>query len=272
MTTTLHLDLPLIAPAQAQKHVTHNEALALVDALMHLSVIDDWRSEPPQTPQEGDRHIIAAGASGAWAGHDGEIAHRIDGGWTFCTPVAGMLAFLVSANLLVLHDGTHFRAPLQRSDLVGIGTDAAADRRLSVASDSTLLTAENADHRLTINKTGEDATASLVFQSGFSARAEFGLSGSDDFAVKVSPDGSVWHDAIIVDRQTGFLGIGTHAPTTDLHVDGLVRLAPRSKLALPAAALAGNGALAFVTDGPNGDEPVYSDGASWRSVRSGTVI
>ncbi|NNC01095.1 DUF2793 domain-containing protein, partial [Corallococcus exiguus] len=30
MSSTTHLNLPLLAAAQAQKHVTHNEALALL--------------------------------------------------------------------------------------------------------------------------------------------------------------------------------------------------------------------------------------------------
>ena len=38
MSETVNLELPLIAAAQAQKHVTHNEALAIADALIHLAV------------------------------------------------------------------------------------------------------------------------------------------------------------------------------------------------------------------------------------------
>lgn len=33
VTSTHHLDLPLIMPSQAQKHLTHNEALAIFDTL-----------------------------------------------------------------------------------------------------------------------------------------------------------------------------------------------------------------------------------------------
>ena len=37
----------------------------------------------------------------------------------------------------------------------------------------------------------------------FSARALFGLLGDDDFRVKVSPDGSAYFDAILMDRNSG---------------------------------------------------------------------
>ena len=38
MTDTKRLGLPLMDAAQAQKHVTHNEALVRLDALTHLTV------------------------------------------------------------------------------------------------------------------------------------------------------------------------------------------------------------------------------------------
>ena len=38
--TTPHLGLPLIAASQAQKHVTHNEALGLLDTLVQLACLD----------------------------------------------------------------------------------------------------------------------------------------------------------------------------------------------------------------------------------------
>ncbi|WP_444430004.1 DUF2793 domain-containing protein [Rhodobacter capsulatus] len=53
------LGLPLILPSQAQKHVTHNEALSLLDAIVQLAVLDRVRTAPPASPQTGDRHIVA---------------------------------------------------------------------------------------------------------------------------------------------------------------------------------------------------------------------
>jgi Protein of unknown function (DUF2793) len=68
MTSTPHLGLPLIAAAQAQKHVTHNEALFGLDALVHLAVRDRDLATPPAEPDDGDRYIVPVGAVGAWAG------------------------------------------------------------------------------------------------------------------------------------------------------------------------------------------------------------
>ncbi len=46
---TNHLSLPLIAAAQAQKHVTHNEALLALDSLVQIAVVDR-RAAPPIAP------------------------------------------------------------------------------------------------------------------------------------------------------------------------------------------------------------------------------
>lgn len=83
MTHTPRLFLPLIAAAQAQKHVTHNEALALVDALLHLAVASRGLAAPPAAPAEGERHIVGNAPSGAWAGHSEEIAEWVDGPGVF---------------------------------------------------------------------------------------------------------------------------------------------------------------------------------------------
>jgi len=55
MTDTPHLGLPTLAAAQAQKHVTHNEALHRLDALVMLAVADRDLAAPPAAPAEGDR-------------------------------------------------------------------------------------------------------------------------------------------------------------------------------------------------------------------------
>ena len=52
---TNHLLLPYILAAQAQKHVTHNEALRILDGLVHLSVLDRDLTAPPASPADGDR-------------------------------------------------------------------------------------------------------------------------------------------------------------------------------------------------------------------------
>jgi hypothetical protein len=73
MADSTHLALPYFAANQAQKHVTHNEALRMLDALVHLSVLDRDLAVPPGAPADGDRYLVASGATGAWEDWDGNI-------------------------------------------------------------------------------------------------------------------------------------------------------------------------------------------------------
>ena len=79
---------------------------------------------------------------------------------------------------------------------IGVNTSADATNRLAVSSAATLLTHAGAGHQLKINKAAPVDTASLLFQTAFSGRAEMGLAGNDAFSVKVSADGTVFAEGV----------------------------------------------------------------------------
>lgn len=79
--TTPNLSLPYLAAAQAQKHVTVNEAMDAIDGLIQLTVISTTLTAPPAGPADGDRYIIAGSATGAWTGWDGSVAQFSGGVW-----------------------------------------------------------------------------------------------------------------------------------------------------------------------------------------------
>ncbi len=89
MSDTAKLGLPLVAAAQAQKHVTVNDSLTRLDALVQLELVSLGATVPPASPAEGDAHSIGAGATGLWSGEDGQVAVFANGGWVFLTPWAG---------------------------------------------------------------------------------------------------------------------------------------------------------------------------------------
>ena len=213
--TTPSLALPLMAGGQAQKHVTHNEALALLDALVQLAVIDKDLAVPPASPAEGDRYVVAANPSGAWAGWAGRIARYQDGAWLSLVPRPGWLAFVADeAELYAFVGGawTSFGATLtalQNLTRLGVGTTADSQNpfaaKLNKALWTALTTAEGGtgDLRYTLNKQAAGHVLSLLLQSGFSGRAEIGLVGSDNLGLRVSPDGGTWTNVFTVERTTG---------------------------------------------------------------------
>lgn len=359
---TTHLLLPYILAAQAQKHVTHNEALRLLDAMVQLSVLDQNRTAPPASPVDGDRHIVASGATGLWAGWDLNVAYWVDGVWMRLVPRPGWTAWSIAdaahkvwngsawesvggsggsgdgsfsdAAFEVYDDGDPtkkavfslsgiatattrtFTLPNTSSELailagtqtftgdktfsgtltasgtvtvsssaatigtstetatygmgtgattigvtktVNLGTEGAsgsntvvnigsatpgaggttvvntptvtfanavtqvgmpqanltaqllglggatadATNRLSVNTPNVLLNNAGASIDVTVNKNAPAHDASFSFKTGFSVRALFGTLGSDDFILKVSPDGSSFFNALVADRASG---------------------------------------------------------------------
>lgn len=106
MTTTPNLQLPYLMAAQAQKHVTLNEALRTLDAIVNLSVLDRDLSAPPASPDEGDRYLVAAGASGAWSGKSGLVAAFQDGAWAFYAPRTGWICFVADEAVALAWNGS----------------------------------------------------------------------------------------------------------------------------------------------------------------------
>jgi hypothetical protein len=103
--TTTHLGLPYLLAAQAQKHVTHNEALRLLDAIVQLSVIDRTRTTPPASPADGNRHLVASGATGLWAGWDLNVAFWVDGAWIRLVPRIGWMVWVAAEGLFLVWTG-----------------------------------------------------------------------------------------------------------------------------------------------------------------------
>lgn len=208
-----NLNLPYIAPAQAQKHITHNEALRALDAIVHLSLISKSQTTPPSTPVEGTRYFIAATATDEWTGKDGNIAAFQDGAWAYYSPQIGWQAWIEDESSSQIWDGTAWQniAPAQdhqNLDHMGINTTADTTNRLAVSSPATLLSHAGNGHQLKLNKNTVGDTATLLYQSNWSGRAEIGLAGDDDFHFKVSGDGSTWTEALTIDKDNGDLAFG----------------------------------------------------------------
>ncbi|WAP68696.1 DUF2793 domain-containing protein [Jiella pelagia] len=228
--TTDRLALPYILADQAQKHVTHNEALVRLDALVHLTVFDRDRTEPPAEPAAGDRHIVAAGASGGWAGRGDTVAVWQDGAWMFLDPQPGWRAWCVAETALLLHDGESWvPATLGPEAIAGgalsrLGINTTADDHNRVAMKTSALLVSHDDVSgsgdgsilATFNKETAVKDAGLNFQSGWSTRALLGLYGDEDFRIKVSPDGAAFHDAMAIDRTTGRVSFPQNGSLGDL--------------------------------------------------------
>src|SRR5882672_8949984 len=130
MTDTVNLGLPCIEGSQAQKHVTHNDALRMLDTLVQLAVLDRDLTAPPSSPAEGQRWIVKATGTGAWAGHNNAIAAWQDGAWQFSPQQTGWGDFFATVT------------SLQNLAMLGIVTTADTTNRLAAKLNNTLFTAK----------------------------------------------------------------------------------------------------------------------------------
>ncbi|WP_436398413.1 DUF2793 domain-containing protein [Roseobacter sp. S98] len=211
--TSSSLSLPFIMPNQAQKHVTHNEALRILDVVTQLGVISDDLTTPPAGAAAGARYIVGDAATGDWTGRDGEVALFEDGAWRFFVPRAGWRAWVTARETLLVHDGSEWidldSAELQDIEAFGLGMTTLPGTPFSAKINAAVWTAlyaadaGNGSFVSTLNKENTADDLGFIFQQDFQTRGLFGLFGSDNLRLSTTPDGTTFFDGLSVDVGTG---------------------------------------------------------------------
>ena len=108
MSNSSNLALPYLAVGQAQKHVTANETIEKLDAIVQLSVVSASTPTQPGAPDDGAVYIVPPGKSGeAWAAFANEsLGYYRDGAWVEITPREGWLAFVKDSDQLLVFSGS----------------------------------------------------------------------------------------------------------------------------------------------------------------------
>lgn len=117
--------LPFLFAGQAQKEFFVNEAHARIDALLH-PVIESVAENPPGSPAEGDCWLVGNAPTGAWAGHEGELAFHVQGSWLFAAPHDGMRLFDRSRGQTMYYRGGWNAASKPAAPAGGVTVDAEA--------------------------------------------------------------------------------------------------------------------------------------------------
>lgn len=183
--------------------------LLTLSAVAQLSVISATTALPG-SPTNGDIYIVPDGANA------NKVAVRDDDAWVFLTPTEGWRAWVRDTDRLMVFDSSAWAEisgnPDAEFDSVGINEDTEAGTRLAVSSPAVLFNREVDDILLKLNKEASTDDGAVSFSTDWAVKALFGLLGSDAFTVSVSPDGSTYHRAIVIDQNTGHVGINDATP------------------------------------------------------------
>lgn len=182
MTTTPNLQLPYLIAAQAQKHVTHNEALRALDALLHLSVIDRDLAAPPASPADGDRYVVAAGATGAWSGKSGSVAAFQDGAWAFYQPRTGWICFVADEAAMLAWSGWAW---------VSMSGSGGPSGTLAVSTHGATIGAAIIEEELTLAGASTDTTIAIPDRAivlAVSTRTTVAITGATSYGCGIAGD------------------------------------------------------------------------------------
>jgi hypothetical protein len=215
MSETMRLALPLLAAAQAQKHVTHNEALLTLDALSHPVVQSRALTVPPAA-NEGDLFLIATGATGDWASRDGTLAEWRDGAWAFHVPFEGLAIHVLAEGLdLKILGGTwrDMDGPLSETRILARGGFGAQSEHRVIEAELSTLSGTYAETGLII------PSRAIVFC--VSTRTATAVTGASSYDCGLSGEPSKFGGSLGI--AAGSSNLGVIGPTA-FYADTAVRL------------------------------------------------
>ncbi len=192
--STTRLDLPEIVQYQAQKEVTHNQALWMLDCLVMASVIDR-ATTPPANPSDGDAYLVTATATDDWAGHEDEIAHYFSNAWHYYSPGEGWQVYVQDEDGWYVYDGASW---------------VAKDVTQPAGNDKSIQFNDNGSFAGSDDLTWDNTNKRLALTGNF----------------KISADGKIiWEDASAADAYLSEMRVtGDLYPRYRLRADGQIEL------------------------------------------------
>ena len=126
-----------LSVGQAQKEFTHNEALQTLDLLVAGAVEEPPGATPPTSPSLGACYIVAADATGAWAGMSECVVGWTTGGWRAIAPTEGMTLYERSSGVWVTYrNGSWELGRLRGSSVVIDGQQVVGEQQPAIAAPS----------------------------------------------------------------------------------------------------------------------------------------
>lgn len=194
---TPNLGLPVLAQGQAQKEITHNDALLRLDALVQTNVKSRALATPPGSPSNGDRWIVPSGATGVWAGQNDKIAFWREGAWAFFAPAVG------------------WRVHVEDERLTVVWTDGSWRDRIVGTANGGAIRLVALEQELTLTGAFVDATTAVIADRmivlAVASRTTQAITGATSYGVGVAGNTSQFGGSLGI--ALGSTNIGVIGPT-----------------------------------------------------------
>jgi hypothetical protein len=204
---TPNLGLPTLAQGQAQKEITHNEALLQLDALVQASVRSRVLATPPPGPANGERWIVPQGASGAWAGQADRIALWRENAWAFFIPANG------------------WRVQVEDERLAVVWSDSAWRDRIVGTANGGAIRLVAIEQELTLTGAFVDATIAVIADRmivlAVASRTTQAITGAASYSVGVAGNPSQFGGSLGIalgSNNIGVIGPAAFYTTTPIRV------------------------------------------------------
>ncbi len=212
MSDTPILGMPYIMPNQDQKHVTHNEALDILDKVVQASVAFVGNT-PPGSNAAGDRFIVGSSPTGAWTGHAGDLATWDGTAWVFLMPKEGWLVYDRDTETLLVkrfsgwEDAT---AATPSASLIAARSPNGAEVQFHILEEElTGLSGATVDSSINI------PSGAIVFN--VSERVTTSITGATSFSVGIAGEASKFGGSLGVSAGSTNMGVigptGFYSPT-----------------------------------------------------------
>lgn len=224
MSKTKRLNLPLINSGQAQKEITHNEALSLLDALVSPVVQEVGVNAPPLNTQDGELYIIGGQPEGKFTKHAGKIAAKLGSSWRFIEPIKWQEVTLDSDGSKQRFDGKEW-APLNTTTSAAVQPSSAANNILINKDTGEYLKVEHLEEDVALQGNYTDTQIKILHHSiviAVSIRVLEAISGASSFSVGVEGAATRYGSNLGTSKDTTNLGLTDH-PLTYWH-DTPIRL------------------------------------------------
>ncbi|WP_321397415.1 DUF2793 domain-containing protein [Emcibacter sp.] len=148
---TARLGMPFIIASQAQKEVTHNMALNMLDIFVQPVIETMGLTEPPAEAEEGQAWIVGTGATGDWAGEDDKVALRVGSAWIFYEAFDGMRFWVRDTDMFTLFRAGMWQSGIVNGAQVSVNGQQVLGERAAAINDASAGQVIDAEARLAIN-------------------------------------------------------------------------------------------------------------------------